>query len=242
VFLGTQRAAIELGPNATGWEYFSGIVVDQNYFDNFNNAGGSDADALLAISLVGQASVNTTVTNNFIRLGPKNAGNGAAIEVTGTGLTENNVIWVGALPASRIRMDGPCAITFNIRWPPNGTPTLRTRRPERSTAAASSTIRWSGQRLQILAGLHASLGKERKTPPTSPLGEVGEPRRIRALRFELRLTWSDGHAVALSLIVVLIALLRITPCEPRDCIGRATVQRATSWPSRFSYCQTLRTP
>jgi hypothetical protein len=93
VFLGTQRAAIEVGPNATGWEYFSGIVVDNNYFDSFNNAGGSNADALLAISLVGQASINTTVTNNFIRLGPKNAGSGVAIEVTGTGLTKNNVIW-----------------------------------------------------------------------------------------------------------------------------------------------------
>jgi len=92
VFLGTRRAAIEMGPNATGWEYFSGIVVDNNYFDAFNNAPGQ-GPALLAISLVGAASVDTTVTNNFIRVGSKNVGNGAAIEVTGTGLTKNNVIW-----------------------------------------------------------------------------------------------------------------------------------------------------
>ena len=35
---------------------------------------------------------------------------------------------------------------------------------------------------------------------------------------------------------------RITPGKPRLFISRATVQRATSWPSRVSCRQTLRTP
>ena len=78
--------------------------------------------------------------------------------------------------------------------------------------------------------------------PGRDIGEVGEPQRIRAPALNCRLTWSNGHAVALSLIVVLTCLPRITPCKPRARISRATVQRATSWPSRFSCRQTLRTP
>ena len=40
VFFGTQRAAIEVGPASTGAEYFSGLVVHDNFFDNFNNLTG----------------------------------------------------------------------------------------------------------------------------------------------------------------------------------------------------------
>ena len=91
VFIGTQRAAIEVGPSPSGAEYFSGLVVNNNYFDDFNNTGG--AGTLLPISLVGQAAENTTVTNNFIRRGPNDAGDvGVAIEMTGTGEVTNNTI------------------------------------------------------------------------------------------------------------------------------------------------------
>jgi hypothetical protein len=92
VFIGTQRAAIEVGPASSGAEYLSGLVVNNNYFDNFNNLGGPGT--LLPVSLVGQASENTTITNNFIRRGPADAGDvGVAIEMTGTGNVSNNTIW-----------------------------------------------------------------------------------------------------------------------------------------------------
>jgi hypothetical protein len=91
VFLGTQRAAIEVGPASTGSEYFSGLTVDNNFFDDSNNIGGPGT--LLPISLVGQSAENTTVTNNFIRRGPADAGEiGVAIEMTGSGDVSNNTI------------------------------------------------------------------------------------------------------------------------------------------------------
>jgi hypothetical protein len=91
VFLGTQRAAIEVGPSSSGAEYFAGLTVTDNYFDNFNNHGGSGT--LLPISLVGQAAENTTVADNFIRRGPADAGEiGVAIEMTGSGHVANNTI------------------------------------------------------------------------------------------------------------------------------------------------------
>jgi hypothetical protein len=91
VFLGTQRAAIEVGPSSTGAEYFSNLTVTGNYFDDFDNRGG--AGTLLPISLVGQAAENTTVTGNYIYRGPNDAGDiGVAIEMTGTGEVSNNTI------------------------------------------------------------------------------------------------------------------------------------------------------
>jgi hypothetical protein len=63
---------------------------------------------------------------------------------------------------------------------------------------------------------------------------------VRGLELPIDVVQRQG--VALSLIVVLTGLPRITPCKPRVCISRATVQRATSWPSRFNCCQALRTP
>src|SRR5437660_206903 len=82
----TCRAAIEIGPSSTGSQYFSGLIVDNNSFDNFNNDPASGQGTLLPISLVGQASVNSTVTNNFIRRGPINAGVVCVgIEFTGSG-------------------------------------------------------------------------------------------------------------------------------------------------------------
>lgn len=57
-----------------------------------------------------------------------------------------------------------------------------------------------------------------------------------------RFTRSSGHGEALSLTVVRTSLSRITPARPIARIRRATVQRATSNPSRRSCRQTLRTP
>jgi hypothetical protein len=91
VFLGTERAAIEVGPSSAGAEYFSNLTVSDNFFDDFNNSGG--AGTLLPISLVGHAAENTTVTGNFIRRGPTDAGEIAvAIEMAGSGDISNNTI------------------------------------------------------------------------------------------------------------------------------------------------------
>jgi hypothetical protein len=98
VFLGTQRAAVEIGPAYPGTEYFSGLVISHNYFDNFNNTAGEGT--LLAISAVGQSSENTTITNNYISRGPNDAGDvGVAIEMTGTGEVSGNTIVNFAFPA-----------------------------------------------------------------------------------------------------------------------------------------------
>jgi len=91
VFLGTQRVAVEIGPASAGSEYFSGVVVNNNYFDNFNNTAGHGT--LLAVSVVGQSAENTTITNNYINRGPADAGEaGVAIEMTGTGHVSGNTI------------------------------------------------------------------------------------------------------------------------------------------------------
>jgi Ca2+-binding RTX toxin-like protein len=93
VFRGTQRIAIEAGALNlnNGSEYFSGLFVDNNYFDAFNSA---DHDTLVAISLVGQAAQNSKVTNNFIRRGPAGAGDvGVAIEMSGSGVVSGNTLW-----------------------------------------------------------------------------------------------------------------------------------------------------
>lgn len=93
VFVGTTRAAMEIGPSATTGQFFSGTVVDNNYFDDFRYQGADNFSALLAISLVGWKMTGTTVTNNFIRMGDANHGNGCAIEFTGPGECTNNTIW-----------------------------------------------------------------------------------------------------------------------------------------------------
>jgi hypothetical protein len=91
VFLGTQRMGIEVGPASSGAEYLSGLTVDNNFFDASNNLAGPGT--LVDISLVGQAAQNTTVTNNFIRRGPADAGEvGVAIEMTGSGVVSGNTI------------------------------------------------------------------------------------------------------------------------------------------------------
>jgi hypothetical protein len=41
IVLGTQRAAIEAGPSSSGAEYFSNLMVTDNFFDNFDNRGGA---------------------------------------------------------------------------------------------------------------------------------------------------------------------------------------------------------
>ncbi len=94
VFLKTQRACIEVGPASSGAEYFSGLIVDNNFFDDFDHKDGTDGGSMLPISLVGQAAVNTTITNNFIRRGSINAGYIApAIEIAGSGDVSKNLLW-----------------------------------------------------------------------------------------------------------------------------------------------------
>lgn len=96
VFLGTQRAAIEVGPNGAGAEYFNGIIVESNFFDDFNPQDGPAG--MLAISLVGQAAVNTLVKGNFVRKGTRPSANTSAMEwttgteFTGTGEMTGNTI------------------------------------------------------------------------------------------------------------------------------------------------------
>src|SRR5262249_17861241 len=91
VFIGTDRAAIEMGPSSTGAEYFGHLVVNNNFFDAFDDR--PDPGTILPISLVGQAAEDTTITNNFIRRGPAAAGDvGVAIEMTGTGEVTGNII------------------------------------------------------------------------------------------------------------------------------------------------------
>jgi hypothetical protein len=88
---GLKRAGIEIGPS--GRQSFNGLVVDTNWFDEFGFTPGDDGSCL-AISLVGQASQHTTVTNNFVRMGSNNPGeSGVAIEFTGTGECASNLIW-----------------------------------------------------------------------------------------------------------------------------------------------------
>jgi hypothetical protein len=84
--------AIEVGPSSSGAEYLSGLIVDHNFFDASNNLAGPGT--LVDVSLVGQASKNTAVTNNFFRRGPANAGMlGVAIEMTGSGVVSGNTFW-----------------------------------------------------------------------------------------------------------------------------------------------------
>lgn len=91
VVSGLKRAGIEIGSG--GRQSFVNLVVDHNWFDAFDFNPGDDGSCL-AISLVGRASQNTTVTDNFIRMGPINAGKpGVAIEFTGTGECSGNLIW-----------------------------------------------------------------------------------------------------------------------------------------------------
>lgn len=94
VFLATQCACIEAGPASNGAEYFSNLVVQENFFDDFDNRSG--AETMLAISLVGQAAENTLVADNFIRLGTRPSvaeKKSPAIEFSGTGQCRRNVLW-----------------------------------------------------------------------------------------------------------------------------------------------------
>src|SRR4051812_42036431 len=85
----------------------------------------------------------------------------------------------------------------------------------------------------------ASVGvdDERHVDEARPGGDVckvRDPQHVRTRRPELRFTRSSGHGAALSLIVVRMRRPRMTPCKPILRISRATVQRATSSPSRTS--------
>ena len=70
--------------------------------------------------------------------------------------------------------------------------------------------------------------------------------RCRSARFIRHLTgqrWKVGHFLLDRRLSDRSPLRRaMHDCKPTARINRATVQRATSWPSRFSCRQTLRTP
>ncbi len=94
VFLLTQRAAIETG---TGEEFFSGMVIENNFFDEFDCRG--EVGTMLPISLVSQRMENTTVVDNYIDKGSKPLMNSGGIwewttgtEFTGTGLYARNKV------------------------------------------------------------------------------------------------------------------------------------------------------
>jgi hypothetical protein len=90
---GILRAAVEIGPG--GRQSFTGIVVENNWFDQFGDTGENDGGSRLGISCVGMQASNTTIKNNFLRVGnlPASAGKkGVAIEIVGTGEVTGNTI------------------------------------------------------------------------------------------------------------------------------------------------------
>src|SRR5262249_59817932 len=78
--------------------------------------------------------------------------------------------------------------------------------------------------------------------PSRDVGEVRDPQHVRPWRLELSVDMIERTRSAVSATVVRTRLPRITPCKAIFFISRATVQRATSKPSRRNCRQTLRTP
>ncbi len=92
VFTGTGRVAIEFGSQGT--QHFNGTAVDTNYFDAFKRDPSSDIDHVIAISLVGSASTDTDIHDNFIRRGtdPGSQVWSPAIEMYGDGPCTTNTV------------------------------------------------------------------------------------------------------------------------------------------------------
>ena len=83
---GILRAAVEIGPG--GRQSFTGIVFENNWFDQFGDTGWNDGGSRLGISCVGMLASNTTIRNNFLRVGnlPASAGKKVvASEIAATG-------------------------------------------------------------------------------------------------------------------------------------------------------------
>ena len=66
--------------------------------------------------------------------------------------------------------------------------------------------------------------------------------RFGAVAVKSRSTRSGGRVAAGSGLVMTNLLPRLTPRRPTVRISRSTVHRATGWPSRRSWCHTLRHP
>lgn len=77
--------------------------------------------------------------------------------------------------------------------------------------------------------------------PGGHVGEVGDPEPVRA-GWKSRLTRSPAPRPSLPGTVVRTRRPRVAPASSAWRIRRSTVQRATSMPSRRSWCQTLRAP
>jgi hypothetical protein len=78
--------------------------------------------------------------------------------------------------------------------------------------------------------------------PGGDIGEIRHPQPVGRGCTELPVHLVNGHGNFLSEIVVLCGLPRMMPWIPMPFISRATVQRATSNPSRPSCRQIFRTP
>ncbi len=67
VITGLKRAGIEIGSG--GRQSFTRLVVDNNWFDEFDFNPGDDG-SFLPLPLVGQASQNPAVTKKLSEIGP----------------------------------------------------------------------------------------------------------------------------------------------------------------------------
>lgn len=99
-------------------------------------------------------------------------------------------------------------------------------------------------RLPAMRPAQVSIPKATQTNPAQGATQVKSDShsRLGAGAWNWRLTRSSGQGTALSRMVVLIGLPRITPGNPMLRISLPTVQRATSIASRCICRQTLRTP
>jgi len=79
-------------------------------------------------------------------------------------------------------------------------------------------------------------------PAPAKAGVNSRPTRLSRGAWNWRFTRLRGHGAARPLGVVRTALPHVTPFRPRRRISLATVQRATSMPSRRNCRHTLRTP
>ena len=136
--------------------------------------------------------------------------------------------------------------------------------------ASSTKPAWPSRARQPTMRRHSidDKGDIDEARPGRHIGEVGEPKRFGRGALNWRLTWSSGHGVALSLIVVLTGLPRITPAPipasaatpatatsslraelRQTCArhtrldgGRRSLQRRAHIKGRFSYRTHLRQP
>lgn len=122
-FDGTTRTCLEFGPNSNGPEIMNDLVCDSCWFGNFNHAGAAPGDGtLIAVSFVALGSHNTTVTNNYINLGPTTPNIGwiaPAIEIAGTGTCAFNTTINFTYAALVYGAATPTQVHDNVAWNTN---------------------------------------------------------------------------------------------------------------------------